>query len=114
MEESTRVIGACRKCRRVMAAEGRPVFVGCYDFTLAGLRLNRRIIQLPRKKVTRWSGTAPCQCGEVVKVASVEGVISDTPCDERCTGARGHKCECSCGGEHHGRDNVQAHGLVAA
>ena len=24
------------------------------------------------------------------------------PCDERCTGARGPKCDCSCGGENHG------------
>ena len=26
----------------------------------------------------------------------------ECPCDERCTGARGPNCECSCGGENHG------------
>lgn len=24
------------------------------------------------------------------------------PCDARCTGARGHTCDCSCGGKNHG------------
>jgi hypothetical protein len=24
------------------------------------------------------------------------------PCDARCTGARGHSCDCSCGGKNHG------------
>jgi hypothetical protein len=24
-------------------------------------------------------------------------------CDDRCTHARGHKCECSCGGANHGK-----------
>jgi hypothetical protein len=24
-------------------------------------------------------------------------------CDARCETAKGHKCECSCGGKHHGR-----------
>lgn len=28
--------------------------------------------------------------------------VSECPCDERCTGARGRKCECSCGAENHG------------
>lgn len=26
----------------------------------------------------------------------------EVPCDARCTNARGFKCDCSCGGEHHG------------
>lgn len=30
--------------------------------------------------------------------------VDDVPCDARCTGARGHSCECSCGGENHGKD----------
>ena len=27
----------------------------------------------------------------------------DVRCDARCTHARGHSCECSCGGENHGK-----------
>ncbi len=30
--------------------------------------------------------------------------VAEIPCDARCTGARGHNCECSCGGENHGKD----------
>jgi len=26
----------------------------------------------------------------------------ECPCDGRCTGARGHSCDCSCGGANHG------------
>ena len=28
------------------------------------------------------------------------------PCDARCTTARGHSCECSCGGKNHGADHA--------
>ena len=30
--------------------------------------------------------------------------VDSVPCDARCTGARGHTCECSCGGKNHGMD----------
>jgi hypothetical protein len=39
-----------------------------------------------------------------VRGRAVKAVISTHPCDERCTSARGHLCECSCGGVNHGRD----------
>jgi hypothetical protein len=35
---------------------------------------------------------------------AIEGVVTECPCDARCTGAKGHTCECSCGGANHGRD----------
>lgn len=28
--------------------------------------------------------------------------VAEVPCNEKCTEARGHKCECSCGGANHG------------
>lgn len=35
----------------------------------------------------------------------VNGKFSkDHICDSRCTGAKGHNCECSCGGANHGKD----------
>jgi hypothetical protein len=49
---------------------------------------------------------ARCGCGRRVLLCQVEGRVSDTVlCDERCTSARGHKCECSCGGLNHGADH---------
>ncbi len=31
-------------------------------------------------------------------------VNAEKKCDSRCTGARGHNCECACGGANHGLD----------
>jgi hypothetical protein len=54
-----------------------------------------------------WKRLLPCpDCGASVAVRPVEGRISlDTPCDSRCTSAKGHRCECSCGGLNHGSDH---------
>lgn len=48
----------------------------------------------------------PCACGErIVFAKPVHGKRNDTVrCDARCTGAKGHSCECSCGGRNHGAD----------
>jgi len=35
----------------------------------------------------------------------------EVPCDARCTGARGFKCDCSCGGKNHGRGWSSAAGM---
>ncbi len=33
----------------------------------------------------------------------VKGTVNpDHKCDSRCTNAKGHNCDCSCGGENHG------------
>lgn len=47
-----------------------------------------------------------CSCGKNVWLKIVAGVKNETPCDGRCTGARGHVCECSCGGANHGRNHM--------
>lgn len=44
------------------------------------------------------------KCGHFAKYNFVRGRHSDTPCDHRCTSAKGHTCDCSCGGANHGRD----------
>lgn len=47
-----------------------------------------------------------CGCGRLVQVRPVAGVFrAEVPCDARCTSAKGHKCECSCGGANHGMDH---------
>lgn len=35
---------------------------------------------------------------------AIEGRITATRCDARCTGATGTRCDCACGGANHGRD----------
>jgi hypothetical protein len=44
------------------------------------------------------------KCGTSMKSGVVKGLKSDTPCDARCTSAEWVNCECSCGGENHGKD----------
>ena len=44
-------------------------------------------------------------CGQAMKYGQIEGrFIAEHKCDARCSSARGHNCECSCGGENHGAD----------
>lgn len=49
-------------------------------------------------------GDAVCSgCGRFMDWNFLDAVTVDTVrCDARCTNARGHKCDCSCGGENHG------------
>lgn len=48
----------------------------------------------------------PCGHGRMV-AKPVHGRLSDgVKCDRRCTGARGHDCECSCAGSNHGADHA--------
>lgn len=42
-------------------------------------------------------------CGKIMSYGQLKAVLRpECPCDTRCTGARGHNCECSCGGANHG------------
>lgn len=47
----------------------------------------------------------PCvACGARSVIGTkVEGFTTEHVCDARCTEAKGHKCECSCGGAQHGK-----------
>ena len=50
-----------------------------------------------------------CQaCGTTeARADQIKGSFSNHPCDERCTSARGHVCECKCGGKNHGAGWLQ-------
>lgn len=46
----------------------------------------------------------PCpECGEPVTAERLHTADSIAPCDGRCMGAVGPRCECSCEGENHGK-----------
>lgn len=49
-----------------------------------------------------WKETRCVRCGKSYKADRIKGVVNTTPCDGRCTHAKGHECECSCGGKNHG------------
>lgn len=51
------------------------------------------------------------KCGCFARYDAVKGHKNDTPCDHRCTSAKGSTCDCSCGGMNHGRDHLPGAGL---
>ena len=51
-------------------------------------------------------GCPKCGCN-LPKGGQVQGHYSEQrKCDARCTGAKGHNCECQCGGKNHGIDHL--------
>lgn len=43
------------------------------------------------------------QCGRMMSYGALKAFTNpDHKCDARCTSARGHSCECACGGKNHG------------
>lgn len=59
-----------------------------------------------------WSFTSPATrcwlCGYAFKFNELKAKRNATPCDARCTEAKGHCCECSCGGKNHGAGQAAA------
>lgn len=43
-----------------------------------------------------------CLCGGWARFYPLIARVTDHRCDRRCTGAKGHVCECQCGGANHG------------
>lgn len=42
-------------------------------------------------------------CGKVMAYGMLVATVrAEVKCDARCAGARGHSCDCSCGGKNHG------------
>ena len=67
-----------------------------------GCRAHRRI---ERGDVVAWWNGRPsiaCECGRSMGAKLLKGFVTDHECDARCMGAKGHVCECSCGGANHG------------
>lgn len=51
------------------------------------------------------AGLPECPDHGPVEVHEVRGTVTETECDARCTSAKGHVCECACGGANHGTDH---------
>lgn len=104
---TTRFLDTCKHCKATFSAEaererrelpGRPFprVQSRYHVTAGRFEGARSTWDAPGAIVVF------CACGERMQLSSVAGVKTANPCDERCTEAKGHKCECSCGGHNHG------------
>ncbi len=99
-KREVRQIARCTKCKTVRSRVVTVETTTTLRLTVAGMRTHRT------KRTTVDGASAPtaitCTCNKLVPFWAVDGVTTTTPCDERCTSATGHKCECACGGKNHG------------
>lgn len=104
---ATRFLGVCGTCKKrhtALATRGEnvPLSSGGWAYSMvtetgaviATASLGRLIV--------------PCECGRrCVGLSPVKGkFVAEHKCDARCTSAKGHSCECSCGGKNHGSGGV--------
>lgn len=105
------LLGKCQKCRaRVRVAtvrvEKRTFRFGWQvrKFELDLEFADGHRATLTRQPSSKFSHNVRCACGGWAAVMPVNATKTDHACDERCRNAKGHDCECSCGGENHGVD----------
>lgn len=81
-------IAKCMRCKSAKRVEGyvRRTYAGYGRYT-----------------ATESWPTVVCSCGRAYPMISrIKAITTDHKCDSRCTSAKGHNCECSCGGKNHG------------
>ena len=110
-ETTTCVMYRCKKCKAARRVE-YPVTVRTEYFNrwqaggvaLQGIETRRFYGEYANE--TRRSTYPPdlqC-CGKSMSSNVIKGIRNDAiKCDARCENAKGHNCECSCGGKNHGR-----------
>ena len=104
MTRSVRYIGKCGACKATTARD----YTETQQAT-KGAGMYRRTVAIYGRTIdgvfVRAAHDFRCAaCGERQwNGKRVEGFTTDHKCDARCTEAKGFRCECSCGGENHGR-----------
>ncbi len=107
-----RYIGKCGECKQTSArdyTETKSMNFGhgmyAYTANVSGrTRYGRFVrasqdIECPSCSAPRWNAK------------KVNGTVSNHVCDVRCTDAKGHNCECSCGGANHGKAHIASEAL---
>lgn len=82
--ETRTYIGTCHRCQ---------TFVRTDDV---------RNVEVYRHTLRADANCPSCPGYAPVTVFVIQGRYSETPCSEKCTDARGVKCDCQCGGHNHG------------
>jgi uncharacterized protein YcgI (DUF1989 family) len=104
-----RKIGKCKACKQTVARD--------YNETMSMIKgkgmYQRQINVYGRNMGGRFIvASDDCNCPACGAFAwdakSIQGVKSDHVCNDKCTSAKGFQCECSCGGENHGKSFVCA------
>ncbi|MEO8973624.1 MAG: hypothetical protein ABI406_18700 [Ktedonobacteraceae bacterium] len=107
---TTRSIFTCKNklCKHVWAVDYRKVFSYMGGNSYYPERAEYDMYQVSNGEQKSCINTlCPC-CKHIGIEKIVKGKQSEHVCDARCTGAKGADCECSCGGENHGKDYIAA------
>ncbi len=100
---SKRYNGKCKKCSKMSSVLASFDGTLIRDVTTGGWRENYtgadgHLLAFDNGQIKLW-----CACGSVVRASPVRGIVNrKVKCDARCTEAKGHSCECACGGKYHG------------
>ena len=99
-----RFMYTCHRCKHVWAREYRTYTGGRSSGHL--FRIQEDIPGARMHILQEHDYTCPA-CGRTRTESNlIKGHVSDHICDPRCTGAKGHDCECACGGANHGKDHL--------
>ena len=104
------VLYNCKHCKVGRRVEYPERQRGQFGYTPYRLEAGRRIFAVLdydySTRPAQVRGDARCpNCGRGMTWGFLQGFKVDTVlCDARCTSARGFRCDCSCGGENHGKD----------
>jgi hypothetical protein len=106
--EDSRFLGKCKGCKKPVSMR-LPCVVferreRVYDRVVTRKSLSV-YVYTDAAGAEDWTRSVTCECGKSVTLKRVAGKVApDHRCDARCTSAKGHNCECSCGGLNHGAD----------
>lgn len=116
--KATRTMYKCKKCKHVWAREYRRIFSQMSGYARGDYRaympavseLHRfeggKVIEQGHDYVCPGCGATNANNMGYVTANNVAGTKTEKTCDGRCTGAKGHNCECSCNGANHGKNHL--------
>lgn len=102
MTETTTIPRALPKFRADVRACRRDWILRCRTCK-DHLRLDAGTL-VPMANIGGTMGPIVMCCGVEMNAKLLKGIVTDHKCGAKCRTSKGHVCECSCGGKHHGRD----------
>ena len=118
--KTTHYIGKCRQCKQAVRVDITQM-KQLFDHPVKGLMFlydystSVKAYSVKSQGKLTWSTACPTNncCfphssqPSMIGLKPIDGYVNEAKkCDPRCTGATGHTCECSCGGENHGADHA--------
>src|SRR5271166_3477779 len=101
-DHTFREVGKCKACKKGFARMARQITEITTTYGICGMNTRRNVKFYGSADLSFHGRSNEVCCGKVVQLTRVQGItVPEVPCDARCTGAKGHNCQCSCGGKNH-------------